>query len=450
MRGSYTVLLTTIIAVLSVSAVFGQGFGINPDYTIGIRPEFLEFNLLGGGGRAAGMGGAYLGISDGEMGFSWNPAAMVSNDKTKFGVQFGSIADKFNSSFLNRGGSLYTFDNFQPIEIKREHFSLNYGGFVIPFEFMDMDWAAGGGFRNVLDMVGEFNSVGFNSSSDSYKQDRGVDAASLALSWRFIDQISLGLTVNDYMRNSESNVYYGDGFGYSTQSGDTSIVDLWINQNSHFSGVNVDLGLAADYGMVKGGFVFHTPLDLKQDVKLTQYIIVPPVPDGSIDRVTVKYNLPYGISAGLAANPVEKLTVAVDLSLRSLSSVEMDMNWERTDIPDTTIDLEWQDLTQFRIGAEYVLDAGFADIPVRAGFRNEPSPSREVLSITNGVRDYGSQITTNIITFGTGLYFDRSWLDFAYQMGSSSYNQTVDYGTPQTFEIKRDYSRLIMSIGMYF
>jgi hypothetical protein len=120
------------------------------------------------------------------------------------------------------------------------------------------------------------------------------------------------------------------------------------------------------------------------------------------------------------------------------------------------LDAEWEDVNQFRIGAEYILDAGFANIPIRSGFRNEPSTGREFTGYTfddtdsTWTEEFGDQISTNIITFGTGLHFDKIWFDLAYQFGSSSYNRIVDFTEPQEFEIKRDYSRLFISAGMYF
>ncbi len=59
--------------------------------------NYLEYNTVGGGARAAGMGNAYLGISEGEMTYSWNPAGMIFTTKTLFGLQLSSISDKFSN-----------------------------------------------------------------------------------------------------------------------------------------------------------------------------------------------------------------------------------------------------------------------------------------------------------------------------------------------------------------
>lgn len=443
MRRIYRVFLVAAILLCLPAFSYAQYIGIT-------SPGLLEFNTLGGGARAAGMGGAHLGIAEGEMAYSWNPAAMIFTDKTKIGLQLVSFADKFNSVFIHENYYLYPEPNIQPLETKRSHFSLNFGGFTAPFTFMDRDWAIGGGYRNIFDMVSEYEVPGFAGTQNSFIQDRGIDAVSLAIANRVMEGVGIGLTANAYIRNSEYNQYLGASSLFISTGQDTSIVDAWRNFNSHFSGFNLDLGISADFGMVKGGAVIHTPYDLKQDAKWTRSIVIPPEPIGAVDRIKYTYNMPLSYSIGIGVVPIENFTLAFDFDSRPLSEVDVHTDWEQIIVSDSTFNLGWEDVNQFRIGAEYILDAGFADIPVRAGFRNEPSVSKEMISWVYGVETEGDQIEANILTFGTGLYFEKIWFDAAYQMGSSSYYRAMLYETLQIFKIKRDYSRLFISAGMYF
>lgn len=451
MRRVYRVFL--VAAILFCLPTFSHA------QNVGIRfPGFLEFNTLGGGARAAGMGGAYLGIAEGEMAYSWNPAAMIYTDKTKIGIQLVSIADKFSSVSIQENYYLYPEPNIQPTEIEKGHFSLNFGGFTAPFTFMEREWAIGGGYRNVFDMVTEYETPGFAGTTNSLAQDRGVDAISVAIAHKVMEGVGIGLTGNAYIRNSEYNYYEGAAYLFITAGQDTSIVDAWNNFNSHFSGFNLDLGISADFGMIKGGAVIHTPYDLKQDGKWIFSIVIPPEPIGFVDRVKYTYNMPLSYSIGIGVVPVENFTLAFDFDGRPLSDVDVHTDWEQIIIPDTTFNLGWEDVNQFRVGAEYILDADFADIPVRTGFRNAPSIGKQTLEIVREISGpdttyaftEGDQITTSIFTFGTGLYFERVWFDVAYQFGTSSYDCTVDFGTPTVYEMKQDYSRLFISAGMYF
>jgi hypothetical protein len=180
--------------------------------------------------------------------------------------------------------------------------------------------------------------------------------------------------------------------------------------------------------------------------------MIQPRPVGLVDRATITTSIPLGISLGLAAKPIENLTAAFDLNIRSMKDTKSSVNWEQLRMVDETIThKEWNNLTQFAIGAEYILNAKFAKVPVRAGFRNNPSVTSQITKDNSGNLEYGSQITTNIISFGSGLTFEKAWIDVAYQFGSSSYSTLVNYfGNEKSIEQKLDYSRLFVSAGMNF
>ena len=452
MRGINNAVILIAVMILPVT-LLAQFSGWQAS---GFNPGMHELNNLGGGARALGMGGAYLGVSDGEMAYSWNPAGLMNIEKGQIGVQFASVADKFSYPRIS-WSSIYSYPNIAAASDNREHFSVNYAGFVAPFEWMDRNWAAGGGYRNVYDMIFESSSPGYNGSVNSFTQSRGVDAISMAAAGEIVTGISAGLTLNGYIRNSESQQDLGQLLAIiSTDQTDTTIYDYRETNNSHYSGFNLDVGFHGDLGMISGGFVVHTPYNLKEENKITSLLVLPPQPVGTVDRYSVTYNMPLSYSLGIAVKPMEKLTVAFDFDSNPMSSVEAKYNYEQVAYNDTTFDLQLEDLNQFRIGAEYMLDAGFVDIPVRFGFRNQPSTSTELLAVAYDTlsgtwsETRGDQLSTNLISFGSGLHFEKIWFDIAYQFGSSSYDRTVTYLTPSVYEIKRDYSRLIISSGMFF
>ncbi|OGC92515.1 MAG: hypothetical protein A2W25_07405 [candidate division Zixibacteria bacterium RBG_16_53_22] len=417
--------------------------------------QFLEFNSLGGGARAAGMGGAFLGLSEGEYAYSWNPGALIFAEKKYVGIQFVSAADKFVIPVAN-GSSTLDIYTLQAADVKRDHFSLDFGGFGVPFSFMDRNWAVGGGYRNIFDLDMNYESESFYGDINSNTMTDGVDAISVALAGLITDNLGFGVTANSYVRGTERNAWLlkAEEF-YTSTDPFPDTIDIWDNETSHYSGVNFDLGLAASFGMFKAGAVMHTPFNLKQDVKFTRTYMFAPLPIGAIDRITITTDMPLGFSAGVAVMPIEKLTLALDLDSRPMSKTRINVNWEVIDRTDYEYDPDWENLTQFRIGAEYMLNAGFASLPLRLGFRNYPSIEKELISwsgdSTGSTSSYGDQINTNIITFGSGLHFEKAWIDFAYQFGSSSYDShIIFFSNDKIIEQKRDYSRLFVSAGMYF
>jgi hypothetical protein len=442
MRVFRIVLLTALIAALLPGLAHSQDVYF---------PQFIEFNTIGGGARAAGMGGAFLGISDDEMAYSWNPAGMMFIKKPAIGLQFVSAADKFKIPFVLYSDSL-TIHEAASSDADRKHFGLNFSGCAVPFTFMQWNWAVGGGYRNVYDMKYKIETVGFFQSTSSFIQSDGLDAISVAAAGRIVEGVALGVTINDFVRGPETNFWVGKAI-LIPNSGNAppDTVDAWYNNNVHFSGVSVDIGLMGEYSIARGSFVLHTPYVLSQSNLLTYSAMTPPVPLGVIYRLTSTTHVPMGFSLGLSVRPLDKLVLAADFDNRPMSKTRFDENWEPLTLPDTNnVNPHWKDLNQFRVGAEYTINAGFADVAIRAGLRNIPSVIGETVEDINGNITYGKQFNPTIFAFGTGLRFKRAWVDLAYQFGRKSYSSSIDFGTPVVFENKMDYSRLFVSTGMYF
>jgi hypothetical protein len=468
MKKFYTAVLTFSVLLLlcvNVNAQYqfiGGGYFYDDDGAMGAtNGALLDFTFPGGGARAAGMGGAFIGFAEGEMAFSWNPATMIYTDKTKFGIQFLSQSDKNTNVSVSSLYEIYPEAFVRDHDLKRENTRLNYGGFVAPFSLGDRDWAVGGGYRGVIDLKSESIFPGFITEQNRFDQNKAVDAISLGAAGKLTEQVGLGFTLNSYVRGTESKLYLADFLAAeNVQTGDTLYVGLGYEDKATFSGFNADIGLSGDFGMFKAGVVVHTPISLKFKNTYTEMYYVPPVPVGNIFRQTITYNIPFSYSAGLAVTPIENFTFAFDFDQKPMSKLDIDVDWEIApegdtvfgNITDRTIEPEWNDLNQFRVGMEYMIDAGFADIPLRAGYRNQPSILNELTKMSDVTGyDYGDQITTPIMTFGSGVYHEKIWFDLAYQFGSSSYDRVVEFdGAENTYEIKTDYSKIFFSVGMYF
>ena len=502
MKKALFVLIFIAVLVVFPAASFAQLAGYGSGY--------LNFNTPGGGARAAGMGGAFIAIAEGEMAYSWNPAAMIYADRTKFGIDFLSRRDKINDVWFDIRYWDWANPLVESYEADLTSTSLNYGGFSAPFSLdsdsdarfvmvpllplallpmtfspsEDLQLTVGGGYRHIFDMTAEFEHPGFDNSRNTFDQHRGLDAISLGIATKIREGIGFGWTMNAYVRGTEYNLITGETAEISQYIADNradTIVADWSKLKSTFSGFNMDIGLSADFDLIKAGVVVHTPYKLYQKALSTNLIVIPPSPIGAVDRVSYAYDMPLSASFGLAISPLERLSLAFDYVYRPLSKVDIQTDWEQTALSfrDTTRSAEWEDVNQYRAGVDYIIDARFADIPLRLGMRNEPLVYKELTSLDINMQDStgysadfvdydderGDQISTNILTFGTGLTFDKIWFDIGYQFGSYSYNTVVRYlytdisddpNAPaetrydDTHEIKVEYSRLFFSVGMYF
>lgn len=413
-------------------------------------PQYFEFGA-GGGARAMGMGGTGLALARGEMAYSWNPAAMIFDEKPSIGLQFASVSDKFNSvnwayaNYPDRAGDVVK------MPFKSQMFNLDFSGFSVPFTFMDRKWAVGGGFHKFINMTYKSTSQGNFSGQDQIRSDGSIDAVSFAVANRISQGFGIGATANILMRGPELNNYIGNSIVMLYANGIIDTVDYWINENMSYSAASFDIGFSGDLGMVKSGLVLHAPYKLKSDVKQTRSLMIQPFPVGEIDRYTKTTDIPFGISFGVAVNPLQKLTAAFDINYHNMSDSKTAIEWQQIRMADTTFNPEYSDILQYGAGLEYVFDAGFVNLPIRIGYRNNPSLLKQVLKVSGNDISYGSQENTNIITFGSGLHFEKAWMDVAYQFGKNSFTSVQNYfGIDTNLELKRDYSRLFISAGMNF
>jgi hypothetical protein len=523
MKKSYSLIFLLAMLILFSQPAFAQfpsvftrdfDLDFNTFYGFGqYYSEVLSFNTPGGGARAAGMGGAFLGLARGEMAYSWNPAAMIYTDRTKIGIDLLSKADKYQGVYVEHRWWDPANSAISSFELDMSHLSINYGGFSAPFSLdsdsdarflaaialplslvpmitspsEDLELAVGGGYRHIFDLESEADIPGFDNRKTTFKQNRSVDAVSLGAAARISEGIGFGWNMNAYVRGSEANSTVENIWLWTFEVGenrvDSLVVGAMRKEKSTYSGFGMDFGLSADFDMVKAGAVLHSPYTLFQSMLTTRNTTYP-YDIGAIDRVNVKYKMPMSASFGLAVTPVENLAFAFDFDYRPLSEAKIAIDWEQIFIEEMYNKDEnagWEDVNQYRVGAEYYIDAGFANIPLRAGFRNEPAVVKELLDSDWNITYYsdpgdvyydslivvadstfGDQAVTNIISFGTGMEFEKIWFNIAYQFGSSTYDRSVTYafspdnGTTvvdvhdHTYEIKREYSKLFFSVGMYF
>ena len=82
-----------------------------------------DLDFLGGGARARGMGGAFLGLSDDASAASWNPAGLVQLNKiqTSFSFLTATLKNEYDNPF-----SSTSFD--------KTISTINYASFLIPFK----------------------------------------------------------------------------------------------------------------------------------------------------------------------------------------------------------------------------------------------------------------------------------------------------------------------------
>ena len=339
----------------------------------------VDFNTTGGGARARGMGGAFLGVANDVTAIFWNPAGISQIKKTEFTIEF---KNSFNQWTLKE----------QAHESKSDHSyaSINFVGLAYPFKFSQKNAAFAVAYQRLADLY-----LLEENQSNRYESRGGLDAITAALGINLNPQISLGLSVNLILNGVDQTML-------------DKAHSSWEENHTSFSGLNFNLGTIYHYrDKLNLGFVLRTPFDLTQREKITgAYAISLPEGKGRI-------SMPLIFGLGSSYKATEKLTLALDFeSKRYSTSDQVKPSWlyhqnlSLADQADTTYSLGWKDCNQFRLGAEYLKSTSLGIIPLRVGYRNEPR-------VYSDAR--GQQIVGNVFCLGSGLVLDKISFDLAYE-----------------------------------
>jgi hypothetical protein len=455
--------VVALLLLLSFGSAIGQQYS---QYYDGMNKlGFVDFNSSGYGARSRAMGGVYLAMPNEAYGSFENPATMTTVNKSLMSLELANFQDKHKGlteprMLTSQANTFYVGKT----DYKNQRTKLvNQAGAVAPFTYAGRDWWVGGGYRSAADFSLEFDIPVNANDPDKYEREKDLVGLNLAIATKLMENISAGVNLNLYTRRYEED-YIGRQFKYADTSSTT--YDYHYHDKSNFSGANLDFGLAGELSIFTLGAVVRTPYILRQNAFRLMGQLDPYGADinGYIDRIKVKYKIPLSYAFGLAVQPVENITIAADCDIKPYSKTKKTLDFEDSDDMDyTDKDAQWNDLTQFRVGAEYVFDAGFAKIPVRAGIHNMPNLQFVSMTIADSARidssalnyhytyEYSDEVNPIIISFGSGIKFEKIWLDVAYEFGSKEYDQAMRIPTETVVDkVKFKYSRLYLSVGMLF
>ena len=324
----------------------------------------IDFNLQGAGARAAGMGGAFIGIADDATAVSWNPAGLTQLEKPEI-------------SFVGRFNRHVRTLKYQGEE---SDFVQNSGG----INFISAAFPIS---KNQLKFVGSLslqNQLDFAFEDSAEKDSGGANSFNIGFGVRPIPVFSLGLSLNLWGGKYE---------------GIDKINDLTLNAD--ISGFNLGTGLMLDLNNmnsplpIKFGICYKKPFELTFDYK--DY------------NTKLLFEMPSMIGFGSSIRLGDNFTFDVDYEIKTYKDKKMKCNNGYEEI------FSYYNLNQLRIGAEFLIVTDFAVIPLRAGYFTEPTLDY----IGKSDNSVGPQINGNGFSAGTGLIFGSFSLDTFISVSST-------------------------------
>jgi long-subunit fatty acid transport protein len=396
-----------------------------------------DYNFLGGGARARAMGGAFFAVSDDPSAGSWNPAGLAQLDLPQTNLTFYS-------------GRMKVGHNLGDIskEFKMSDDLILSGGVAIPFKVSSYQMVGSASYER----VSVFSNQSYYKDIDRSEEISGnVDAVTLSLGREFLKGFSLGMAVNVYSGGYTFKAFQLDQL-ISISGSDTTLNDTSMFYHplvkGDYSGFSLQFGTMFKDEYLSFGAVVKTPFTLKEkiDAQMEHDVIVGSMvnpntnhPGGVLYFSENKWKLPLIFGFGSAFR-VENLTIAVDVEYRDFSKAELtykDAYIPNMNSPTKTINLEWEEGAQFRVGGEYIISTKFGKIPLRAGYRNDPKVFTsiedvvvEVDTIISGElgnlkqTDTGTkktQVEGNVLSCGTGIAWSQIRFDITYEYSKYDY-----------------------------
>jgi long-subunit fatty acid transport protein len=369
-----------------------------------------NFNFIGSGARARGMGGAFIGVADDATAISWNPAGLATLEKPEASVVGIYTMDKYTakvtSSFLGESFEV-KFDQSHPI--------FNFASAAYPLVVAERNLVVAVAYQRLID----FYYKGGDDSTYEYEEKGGVDAISPGIGVQVTPEISAGASVNIWTGHLDQK--FEDKLT-PANSYDEKNVDK-------FSGLNFNIGVMGHFEKAKIGAVLKTPLTLKDKYS-----------SGGTDY-TDKIKFPMIFGFGASFMPNENLTLAADYEIRPFSKLKVYDDITGTEIEFDTL---YENTNQLRVGLEYLVIQDFGVLPLRLGFRTNPW-------YTRGLDN--EKVTGLVFTGGIGVIVGNVWIDGAYELSTAKTENNDDWdldGVADEISFKQTTHSIMVSAVIHF
>ena len=404
------------------------------------RAQGVSLSRAGSGARAAGMGDAFVAVSDDGTAASWNPAGLAQLRQPEFSFVY-ALSDQalapFRPAFPRRPVALR-------VSLPRERGQLVHrlrerGPSVLdraPPRDPAGELAAVLPARNVFG--GQFDrypagELG-NVQQSTLFEDRlegSIDVLTVAGAVKLTSRALLGGGLDFWRGGWNEHVSYVER---PIPPGPSPFFDQ--RGRAKLRGHNLNVGLLLNYPSWNAGIVYHAPFwsDFSNHVE-QQSSLGPPE---AADAPHARFRFPRSIGGGLAWRPATLWTVAASVTHDQWTDAVV------TGVPGAAGPINFfdglpaelsttQDTLSFNLGAERLLVQDGAVVPLRLGVGWEPQ----------GPMDPVTRDPVNYLLFsaGTGFNTNRFKLDAAVQYRAASFrtSQVLTLETLMAGPLARDF-----------
>jgi long-subunit fatty acid transport protein len=370
-----------------------------------------DWNITGAGARAEGFGGAFIGVADDATAIVWNPAGLGQLAR----VEATAVA-RYITSSIKYDDSKNSADNST---FNQSHFAFNFASVSVPLHAGRITIVPAVAYQKQLDFYG---LIEIKEQDYKWESSGGVQTLTPGVGFKLHPMFFVGGAVNIWMGKSNQTEQYPITF---SQGGGTITRTLNAKTSSTYKGLNFGAGVLVDFeGMKKTPFPLRlgvsvkTPFDLKREGDIDQFLVEDPSIKASAG-FTQTIEMPFMLGFGASYRIGENLTLASDYEIRAYGDKKITGTYDGTPVDTVNLSDAKKNLNQFRVGAEYLFVADFGVIPLRAGFRTNPT----LLANQDVNGDYTDQVVGNAFSVGTGFISEVLAVDIAFSR--LTYKRTI-------------------------
>lgn len=392
----------------------------------------ISLNRPGSGARAAGMGNAFIAVSDDGTAASWNPAGLSQLRKPEFSLVHSTASrNLFLEGYRTRDDSAA----FTTLSTVTTTASVEFASAAVPFSVGGKPVTLQVGWRRLYqlasDLRGDMRQVPvptaprptsvFKGKNESVLRvdntsDGSIDVWSLAGAVRFTTRLSLGWSVDLYRGGWEDRGSTSEDPGVAGPTDFSEFVET-----HEVSGNNLNLGLLLAYPSFRVGLVYHAAFwgDTSDDFAIRSSLTEPV--STSLDP-GARLHFPRTVGLGVAWLPKPLLRLALDFTYDEWTqfliagtpgSPDREVNGFDGRPPELTAT---RDTVSVNTGLEKLFPVKGRYVPLRLGASYEPQGARDPL-----LRDGFDHM---ILAAGTGLNTNSFKLDVALEYRWGGFRNT--------------------------
>ena len=374
----------------------------------------LSLSRAGSGARAAGMGDAFVAVSDDGTAASWNPAGLAQLRQPEFSLVYGVSERGLRLSGLRSPDDRFAYAA-QPMNTTTSF--VDFASAALPFSLFGKPVTVQAGWHRLYQLTGQFGG-----DVDRYLTSQpGVLAGSVTLDDRLVGSIDVISAAGAVKLASRTAIGVSVDFWRGGWNERVSLVETPGRQGadaflstrtvSRMRGRNASVGLLLTYPRWNLGLVYHAPFWASFRSSMEVHSTQGPEQSGSLPGA--RWRLPRSVAAGVAWRPAARWTAAATLThdqwtdsvVDHIPGVSGPLNFFDGQAPALS---STRDTVSLNLGAERLFVREGAVLPLRLGLGWEPQGAMDL--VTRDPVDYflvsaGAGYNTNRVKFDASLQY---------------------------------------------